>query len=50
MHTQCYWGDQMGGRGMWHVWGGEERVDTKFRFGNVTDRNHYEDQGVDGGY
>jgi len=30
--------------------GGEEKVDTKFRFGNVTERNHYKDQGVDGGY
>jgi len=32
-----------------HV-GGEEKVDTRFRFGNVTGRDHYKDQGVDGGY
>jgi len=29
--------------------GGEEKVPTRFRFGNVTERDHYKDQRVDGG-
>ena len=34
------------GRGMYHVWGGE--VHTGFWWGNLRERNHLEDPGVDG--
>jgi hypothetical protein len=35
------------GRGMWHVWEREE-MHAGFRWGNLSERDHLEDPGVDG--
>jgi len=34
------------GRGMWHVWGTGE-THTGFRLGDLKERDHFEDPGVD---
>jgi len=39
--------ESLDGRGMWHVWGSGE-VHTGFWWGQLRERDHLEDLGVDG--
>ena len=38
---------EWGARGMWHTWGRRE-MRREFRWGNLKERDHFEDPGVDG--